>query len=84
MSAELGVCYYPEHWPEDRWEQDAADMRTLGLTWVRIGEFAWSRIEPTSENFHWDWLDKAINVLGRAGLQVVLGTPTEDIIVFPI
>jgi len=76
MSAELGVCYYPEHWPEDRWEQDAADMRTLGLTWVRIGEFAWSRIEPTSENFHWDWLDKAINVLGRAGLQVVLGTPT--------
>ena len=20
----LGVCYYPEHWPEDRWAEDAA------------------------------------------------------------
>ena len=42
----LGVCYYPEHWPEAQWAEDAARMAALGLTWVRIGEFAWSRMEP--------------------------------------
>ena len=46
MKRTLGVCYYPEHWPEPQWAEDAARMAELGLTWVRIGEFAWSRIEP--------------------------------------
>ena len=32
----LGVCYYPEHWPEDTWEDDAARMKALGLSTVRI------------------------------------------------
>jgi len=72
----LGVCYYPEHWPEAQWAEDAARMAALGLTWVRIGEFAWSRMEPEPGRFDWDWLDRAIAVLGAAGLQVVLGTPT--------
>jgi beta-galactosidase len=72
----LGVCYYPEHWPETQWAEDAARMAELGLTWVRIGEFAWSRIEPEPGRFDWDWLDRSIAILGGAGLQVVLGTPT--------
>jgi beta-galactosidase len=46
MKRTLGVCYYPEHWPEAQWAEDAARMAALGLTWVRIGEFAWSRMEP--------------------------------------
>ena len=72
----LGVCYYPEHWPEDSWATDAALMAETGLTWVRIGEFAWSRIEPSAGDLRWDWLDRAIATLGKAGLKVVLGTPT--------
>jgi len=72
----LGTCYYPEHWPEAQWPQDAARMVELGLTWVRIGEFAWSRLEPAPGTLHFDWLDRAIAVLGDAGLKVVLGTPT--------
>lgn len=51
-------------------------MAALGLTWVRIGEFAWSRIEPTYGNYDWGWLDRAIAVLTDHGLKVVLGTPT--------
>ncbi len=72
----LGVCYYPEHWPETWWARDAAEMAELGIRYVRIGEFAWSRIEPESGRFEWEWLDRAIETLGRAGLKVVLGTPT--------
>ena len=52
---ELGVCYYPEQWPRDKWEEDARRMVELGLAWVRIGEFAWSKIEPQSGVFHWEW-----------------------------
>jgi beta-galactosidase len=76
MKRTLGVCYYPEHWNETQWAEDAARMAKLGLTWVRIGEFAWSRMEPDPGRFDWDWLDRAIATLGRHGLKVVLGTPT--------
>ena len=47
----LGVCYYPEQWPESIWAEDAARMRELGITFVRIAEFAWSRIEPEPVRF---------------------------------
>ena len=76
MKRTLGVCYYPEHWPEELWPQDARRMVDAGLTWVRIGEFAWSRLEPAPGQLEFDWLDRAIAVLGAAGLRVVLGTPT--------
>ena len=72
----LGVCYYPEHWPSTWWADDARRMRALGLTHVRIGEFAWSRIEPEPGRFEWDWLDRAIAILAKAGLRIILGTPT--------
>ena len=72
----LGVCYYPEHWPEAWWETDAARMKALGLTHVRIAEFAWSRMEPNPGEYRFDWLDRAIDTLGQAGLKVVMCTQT--------
>jgi beta-galactosidase len=45
-SMKFGVCYYPEHWPAARWAEDARLMRELGLEIVRIGEFAWAKMEP--------------------------------------
>ncbi|ETX28360.1 beta-galactosidase [Roseivivax isoporae] len=76
MQRTLGTCYYPEHWPERLWAEDARRMAEAGLTWVRIGEFAWSRLEPEPGRLTFDWLDRAIGVLAGAGLRVVLGTPT--------
>ena len=72
----LGVCYYPEHWPESLWREDAERMREAGLSYVRVGEFAWSRIEPVDGIYEFDWLRRAIDTLHGAGLKVVLGTPT--------
>ena len=72
----LGVCYYPEHWPEDVWERDAARMAEVGITWVRICEFAWSRLEPTPGALDFGWAIRAMDVLGKHGLKVVFGTPT--------
>jgi hypothetical protein len=72
----LGVCYYPEHWPQERWATDAQMMVEAGITHVRIGEFAWSRIEPEPGHYDWGWLDRAFETLAAHGLGVVLGTPT--------
>ncbi|PWF55486.1 beta-galactosidase [Massilia glaciei] len=72
----LGVCYYPEQWPEQMWDDDARRMKSMGISLVRIAEFAWSRIEPAPGQLVWDWLDRAIETLHRHGLQVVMCTPT--------
>lgn len=72
----LGCCYYPEHWPETWWADDARRMAEMGLSRVRIGEFAWSRIEPEPGRFDWGWLDRAIETLAADGLGIILGTPT--------
>ncbi|MGX7953543.1 beta-galactosidase [Tsuneonella sp. HG249] len=72
----LGVCYYPEHWEEALWADDARRMRETGITRVRIGEFAWSRIEPEPGRFEWGWLDRAIESLAAEGHGIILGTPT--------
>jgi beta-galactosidase len=72
----LGVCYYPEHWPENIWQQDAKEMADLGLTYVRIAEFSWSRLEPIEGEYHFEWLDKAIATLANEGLRIIMCTPT--------
>jgi beta-galactosidase len=72
----LGVCYYPEQWPEAWWEDDARRMADMGIRYVRIAEFAWSRIEPSPGEFAWEWLDRAVDTLHAHGLKVVMCTPT--------
>jgi hypothetical protein len=73
----IGVCYYPEHWPEEVWEEDARQMADVGIEYVRIGEFMWSVIEPSpGGTFEWGLLDKAIETLASHNLKIVLGTPT--------
>jgi beta-galactosidase len=72
----LGAAYYPEHWPEERWAEEARLMKEAGLSVVRMGEFAWSTFEPSEGEFHFDWLDRAIDLLAKANILTVLGTPT--------
>jgi len=72
----LGVCYYPEQWPEEWWERDAARMAEVGIKFVRIGEFAWSKLEPSPGNLQFDWMIRAMDVLSRHDLKVIVGTPT--------
>lgn len=72
----VGTAWYPEQWPQDRWEADLALMERANLSVVRIGEFAWSRIEPADGRFDFAWLDTAIAAAARHNMRVVLGTPT--------
>lgn len=76
MNFRFGVDYYPEHWPEERWEGDARLMAEMGLKVVRIGEFAWQKIESAEGRFDFAWLDRIASILDRGGLKIVLGTPS--------
>ena len=72
----LGAAWYPEQWPESRWERDLELMQEAHIHVVRVGEFAWSRMEPTEGQYDFDWLERAINLAGKHQIFVVLGTPT--------
>jgi beta-galactosidase len=82
----FGVDYYPEHWvypyggtpenPEAAWQQDAELMQAAGVNVVRIGEFTWGLCEPEEGKYDFAWLSRVMNIMGRAGIKVVLATPT--------
>jgi beta-galactosidase len=72
----LGVCYYPEHWDENRWPVDLQRMRSLGIRFVRVAEFAWSRFEPDAGKVDFFWLKRFLDLAQKEGLAVVVGTPT--------
>lgn len=73
-----GVDYYPEAWPENRWQKDAEMMQSAGINFVRLGEFAWAKMEPEEGKFDFAWLDRALAVLNAHGIKAVLGTPTAS------
>ncbi len=76
MTMRMGADYYPEHWERERWETDAGLMKEIGFNTVRMAEFAWSKMEKRRGEFHFEWLDDAIETLGKEDIRVVLCTPT--------
>ncbi len=72
----LGVAWYPERWPESRWKTDVELMQKANIHFVRVGEFAWSTMEPAEGDYQFDWLEHAIDEAGQHGIYTVLGTPT--------
>ena len=72
----FGAAWYPEQWPEQRWETDLQLMDAAHINVVRVGEFAWSTMEPSEGHFDFAWLDRAIALAAKHHIAVVLGTPT--------
>ena len=73
----IAIDYYPEHWDRSMWEDDVRAMAELGVHAVRVGEFAWSRMEPSEGVYDFGWLDDAVELIARYGMKVILGTPTN-------
>ena len=72
----LGVCYYPEHWEASLWAEDLRRMKEHGIEVVRIGEFAWSKIEPREGVFDFSFFDRFLDLCQQEHMRVVFGTPT--------
>ncbi len=71
-----GVCYYPELWPAADLERDIAEMGRLGINLVRMGEFAWSVLEPNEGEISFEHFGEVLDRLHAAGIDVVWCTPT--------
>jgi len=82
----FGADYYPEQCiypyggsaenPESAWQRDAELMQEGGVNVVRMGEFTWGLCEPEEGKLDFSWLRRAMDVMGKAGVKVVLATPT--------
>jgi beta-galactosidase len=73
---QLGVCYYPEHWPASQHASDFRRIKQAGFDVVRLGEGAWSYFEPVEGKFQFDLFDRAIDLCRKNDLRVIFGTPT--------
>jgi beta-galactosidase len=71
----LGTAWYPEQWPESRWDADLTLMEQAHVRFVRITEFASSSMEPTEGRYAFDWIYHAIAAAAKHHIYVVLGTP---------
>jgi beta-galactosidase len=72
----LGAAWYPEQWPESQWEPDLALMEAAHIHLARVGEFAWSTMEPSEGHYEFDWLERAVALAAKHHICIVLGTPT--------
>ena len=72
----LGAPHYPEHVDESYWQRDAERMAAAGFNVTRLGEFAWHIMEPREGVFDFSLFDRAIEVLGNAGIKTIFCTPT--------
>ena len=78
-----GGDYNPEQWPESQWDADLSLMEAAHVHVVRVGEFAWSTMEPTEGQYNFGWLDRAIAAAAKHHICVVLGTPTGVLFIPP-
>lgn len=73
---QYGVAYYPEHKTREELQQDLKLLKESGINTVRMGEFAWCKMEPEPGDYRFDWLDEVVTELGEAGIKSIICTPT--------
>ena len=69
----LSAAWYPEQWPESRWDADLELMQKAHLHVVRVGEFAWTALEPEEGKYDLDWLERPLISLAGMGFPWCLG-----------
>jgi beta-galactosidase len=78
-----GAAYYNEYMPADlqpgRLDKDVALMKDAGISVVRMGESTWSLWEPEDGHFEYAWMDRVVDAMTKAGIKVIMGTPTYSI-----
>jgi beta-galactosidase len=74
-----GAAYYWEYMPTERLEKDLELMERAGINFIRVGESSWGVLEPSEGRFDLDWLGRVLDRAHKAGIKVMLGTPTYSI-----
>ena len=74
-----GAAYYTEYMPYERLDKDVQLMQQAGISVVRVGESSWGLWEPENGRFEFAWMDRVIDRMQKAGIKVILGTPTYSV-----
>jgi beta-galactosidase len=75
----FGAAYYEEYAPYDRLDEDVRMMKATGITVVRIAESTWGTLEPKPGVFDFSHVDRVLVAMDKAGIKVIVGTPTYAI-----
>jgi beta-galactosidase len=73
-----GGDYNPEQWPEEVWEEDVKLMREAGVNFVSIAIFSWAKLQSDENTYHFEWLDRIMDLLAKNGIAVDLATATAS------
>ncbi|HVD21929.1 MAG TPA: beta-galactosidase, partial [Lapillicoccus sp.] len=74
----FGGDYNPEQWSREVWDEDIELMGRAGVTFVSVGIFSWSWLEPKEGSFEFGWLDDIMGRLAAADIAVDLATGTAS------
>src|ERR1700674_2252933 len=74
-----GAAYYTEYMPYERLEKDVQLMQQAGISVVRLGESSWGLWEPQDGRFEYAWMDRVVDRMQKAGIKVIMGTPTYSV-----
>jgi len=74
-----GAAYYWEYMPYERLDQDVELMQRAGINVVRLGESSWGLWEPEDGRFEYAWMDRVVDRMHKAGIKVIMGTPTYSV-----
>jgi beta-galactosidase len=73
-----GGDYNPDQWLDrpDIIDEDFRLFPLAGVNAVSLGIFAWTKLEPADGSYEFGWLDALMDRLAKAGVRVVLATPS--------
>ncbi|HLI05621.1 MAG TPA: beta-galactosidase [Ktedonobacteraceae bacterium] len=73
-----GADYNPEQWPGDIWLDDMRLMKLAHINMVSINIFSWASLEPAPHTYHFEQLDRIMDLLAEHDIAADLATATAS------
>ena len=71
-----GGDYNPEQWPEEVWQEDMRLLKQAGMDIVTLNVFSWALLQSSEEEYHFEKLDKIMELVQDHGMKVCMATST--------
>ena len=71
-----GGDYNPNQWPEEIWKEDMRIFRDARINSATINVFSWAKIQPSEHEYHFDELDRIVDMLSEENYDIVMATST--------
>ena len=71
-----GGDYNPDQWPEEIWKEDMRLFKKAGINIVTLPVFSWAKLQPSEDEYRFEWLDKILDMVYENGIYVCLATST--------